>query len=270
VQAGDITICNEFDNYCDDIGAFDSKKRFKLFSRQDVPDGERRAIEILSFGYETPDEVNEAVETLQVAIDEGEVESAVAMNEVTCVDCDNVCHDCEVNGEWYVIRDTQCDQLDDCPSDNEDLEISIRTVLNFSGFDELGANQDLGITQAWNFGEPGFCKGTWGATYRFYSDTTQCRIRTLDIGNCQSECDEGVSEGLREMVCQRDNLLLSEEITNAEFSRTCKILEFQDVGFEEGDGRNINILPFESGAGRLGGVVSLWMLLLVAVVGMLV
>ena len=221
--------CNNYENYCGDGGS--SK-------RQDA--SRLRSVKVYAIGFSSAEEASASFAAVERALADGDLDDVgvTGVSEIACSDCGNECKDCELEGKWHRNMEMDCSSLDGCPSGEGDREIDIHAVLNFRGDDKLGETDDLTITQYWDFNGAGECTGTWSGKFRFYSDASQCRVRTLDIEDCDTSCESGVADGFRDMVCRSSNLVIDEEIDDASFNNNCNDVRFQDKTFEEGDGRS--------------------------------
>ena len=237
-----IDNCEDLLNYCDDFNAFGMKRQSE----------ERRAVRVISMGYLSQEEADEAYQTLVETIQGGGVEDVEEIFETACGDCVNQCKDCGLEGVWHRVETGDCEEFEGCP-DGENGKITVRTVLEFRGEDMSGKNQGILVKQYWDFGS-GDCQGTWEGAYRFYSDATNCDNRvSLLAESCEVRCDEGVGEGEEGMVCQVGNVPLENEFSGVEFSGVgCLAVELQGENWEEGPG----FVPLDddtdSGAGGMG------------------
>ena len=168
---------------------------------------------------------------------------------------------------FRVVKGDCEDVFSDCPSDESNAQVSVRTVLDFSGSDSTGVNQALGVTQYWRFPGDYSCRADWTAGYRFYSSSSECSTNIV-VNGCDRDCDDGTPEGFRDMVCDRDNLPLETELSDATFlSYSCNAVDLQEGGVSYSKGSGFDPEDDDSDSGALSLGPSMFVMMVVALLG---
>ena len=252
--------CNNFDHYCNDFGLWGEGGRRGIegggrdiwrrsMKRNDkkrqISDEEfRRSVKVISIGYTTEEEAENAFDRVIEEIEEGEIEEVGGIIEVDCSNRLNQCKECALAGKWHQVQTKNCKEFDGCEGggerggEGEEEEVSVRTVVEFRGEDEGGEDEGLFVKQYWEFEGGLECRGTWEGLYRFYSGVSECDARVeVGGGTCEMWCEEGVGERERGMVCQRGNLPLKNEFSELDFiTFTCNTVVIQGGKWREGPG----------------------------------
>jgi hypothetical protein len=223
--------CDRYENYCEDIGAYDDDKRR----------GERRkaSIKFTAEAFQDDQTAEESYNAVVQAVEDGNIAGATTVAQSGCADCGNRCKDCGIKGQWHrILDDRECDDFDDCPSAEAKTSTDLRVVLDFKGDSTIGDNEELKITQYWDFGLGRQCTSTWEATYRFYSDANQCSNRiSIDGDSCNEDCDLLASD-FKDMVCDKDNVrdFVPEGYHSTIFATGCGKVSIDGTEFRTGTG----------------------------------